>query len=221
MLFRFRGQCVACGHEWDALRHKVECGRLDIEEPESYQCFSCARCVVEVYTPRVASRSSWLRWVSQNASEVSRSPLHFRSCEHGVTIDVQSLEVIARSAVLFRACERISGVLAGARSNYVCAPIDIGMMNCAGCGELLEVGELDSELLVCPECESRSAMWTSERQQAVILVDYSPLGDDEAGRVVRHLMELAEPSKSHLSKSLLALPAAGGPGPLWDRQLDG
>jgi hypothetical protein len=221
MLFRFRGQCVACGQEWDGLRRRIECGRIDFEEPESHQCYSCARCVVELYASRLESRSSWLRWVSQNASEMTRSHLHFSACELGVTIDLQALEVIARSAILFQACERVSCILAGTRSKYLCASIDIGTMNCPDCSEPLSIGDLDSELLVCPACEGRSATWTGEIEPALVLVDYFPLGDDDVRRMVRHLEELAEPPKTVRTKSLLALPAAEGSGPLWDRQLDG
>ncbi len=221
MLFRFRGQCIDCGHEWDGLRRKIECGRIDFKELESHQCYSCARCVVELYAPRLESRSSWLRWVSQNASETTRSHLHLSACEFGVTIDLQALEVIARSAILFQVCERVSCILAGIRSKYLCAAIDIGTMNCPDCSEPLSVGDLDAELLVCPACDSRSATWTSEIEPALVLVDYSPLGDEDVRRVVRHLEELAEPPKVLRTKSLLTLPATGGPGPLWDRQLDG
>jgi hypothetical protein len=221
MIFRFRGQCCICRHEWDGLRRRIECGSIDFDEPESYQCVSCARCVVELYLPHSESRSSWLRWVSQNASEFTRSPLDFRACELGVMIDRQALEVIARSAILFQACERVSRVLAGTRSKYAFATIEIGTMNCSGCGEMLNAGELDAELLVCPECDSRSARWTCEDRPAVVLVDYSPLDDDEVRRVVRHLVELAEPAEKHLTKRLLALPAADEPGGVWDRQMDG
>jgi hypothetical protein len=221
MVFRFRGQCFACGHEWNGLRRRIKCGRIDLEEPESYRCYSCPRCAVELYVPRQASRSAWLRWVSQNASEMTRSPLHFCACEVGVTIDWQALEVISRSVSLFRVCERISSNLAGTGSRYQYAPIDIGAMNCADCGEPLNDGELNAELVVCPECKCRSVTWASEIVPALVLVDYSPLAADDVRRVVQHIEQLAEPPKGRFSKRLLALPASESAGPLWDRLLDG
>jgi hypothetical protein len=71
MLFHFRAQCIACGHGWEGLRRKLECGSVDFDCLETYQCFSCARCVFELYVPRLLSRSSWLRWVTQNVSEMT------------------------------------------------------------------------------------------------------------------------------------------------------
>ena len=77
------------GHEWDGLRRKIKCARVDFDEPESHQCRSCARCVVELYVPRLQCRNSWLRWVSQNASELTRSSLQLSACEFGVTIELE------------------------------------------------------------------------------------------------------------------------------------
>ncbi len=221
MLFRFRGECLACGHEWNGLRRQIQCGPIDFEEPESFESYSCAKCVCDVYVPRLESRSSWLRWVRLNASEMTRSPLQLNACELGVTIDLQQLEVIARSAILFQASERISCILSEARSKYLPTAIDVGPMNCPDCTEPLFRGELDAQLLVCPTCENRSAVWASEITPARVLVDYSPLDQHEVRRIVRHLEELAEPPKDRLSKHLLALPAAEATAPLWDRQLDG
>ncbi len=221
MLFRFRGQCLACGHEWDGLRRQIECARVDFDEPESYQCRSCARCVVELYAPRLLCRSSWLRWVAQNASELTRSPLQLRACELGVTIELEALEVIARSAILLRACERVSAILSGTRSRYEPAPIDLGPMTCPDCAGPLGSGELDSELLVCPACEESSATWSSERRPASVRVDYSPLAADHVRRIVARLQELAEPPRKQLAKRLHALPVADSTGGVWDRQMDG
>ena len=221
MLIRFRGECLACGHEWDGLRRKIECGRVDLERPESHHCFSCARCVFELYLPRVLSRNSWLRWVAQNVSEMTRAPLQLSASELGVTIDAQTLEVIARSKILLRTCEHISRVLAGAGSRYEPAAIDIGPMNCPACNDALFTGELNGELLVCPVCEDQRVTWISESQPAILRVDYSPLDAYDVRNVVRHLRELAEPPMKRLTKTLLALPAADRLGSVWDRELDG
>jgi hypothetical protein len=221
MLFRFRAECLACGHEWDGLRRKIECGRVDFKRPENHQCFSCARCVFELYVPRVLSRNSWLRWVAQNVSELTRAPLQLSACALGVTVDVQTLEVIARSEILLRTCERVSRVLAGAGSRYEPASIDIGPMNCPNCGDELLAGELSAELLLCPVCEDRCATCISESQPAIVQVYYSPLDANDVRIVVRHLGELAEPPMKRLAKTLIALPAADGPGSVWDRELDG
>ncbi len=221
MLFRFRGECLACGHEWDGLRRKVECGRVDFQRPENHQCFSCLKCVFELYFPRVLSRNSWLRWVAHNVSEMTRAPLQLSACELGVTIDVQTLEVIARSEILLRACEHVSRSLAGAGSRYEPAAIDIGPMNCPHCSDVLFTGELNGELLVCPVCEDRRATWSSESQPAIVRVDYFPLDANDVRSVVRHLGELAEPPRRHLSKAVPALPAATVLASVWDRELDG
>jgi len=123
-----RGYCLECGHEWDGLRRRIACGRVNFREPETYRCYSCRRCIVDLCVPRRLNRSYWLRWVSENASELTRSPLLFKACELGVCIDRRALVVITRSPLLFRACERVSSILAGARSRYVAVPKDIGMM---------------------------------------------------------------------------------------------
>ena len=176
----------------------------------------------ELYLPRVLSRNSWLRWVAQNVSEMTRAPLRLSACELGVTIDVQTLEVIARSEILLRTCEHVSRALAGAGSRYEPAAIDVGPMNCSNCSDALVTGELNGELLACPMCEDRCATWISESQPAIVRVVYSPLDANVVQSVVRHLAELAEPSKKRLTKTLLALPpAANGFGSVWDRELDG
>jgi hypothetical protein len=221
MLFRFHGQCLNCSHEWDGLRRRIACGRIDFHEPDTYWCYSCARCFVELYVPRQLSRGAWLRWVSQNASELTRSPLDFTACELGVSVDQQSLDVISRSPLLFRVCERVSSVLAGTRSRYVPAPIDIGTIECPDCGDPMTLENVDAGHLVCPECENPTAGSTNEQHAGIVLVDYSPLAGEDVRRVILHLEQLAEPLKERGSKRMLALPAFEGSGPLWDRQLDG
>jgi uncharacterized protein (UPF0212 family) len=221
MLFRFQGRCPECGHEWDGLRRRIACGRIDFHEPDAYWCYSCSRCVVELYVPRELSRSAWLRWVSQHASELTQSPLSFTACELGVRVDLQSLDVISRSPLLFRVCERVSSNLAGTRSRYEPVAIEIGTLECPDCGDPIEARDLDAGSLVCPECENPSAESTSEQDAGMVLVDYSPLAVEDVRRVIRHLEQLAEPLKHRSSKTMLALPTFEGMGPLWDRQLDG
>ncbi len=221
MLFRFHGRCLDCDHEWDGLRRRIACGRTDLHEPDAFWCYQCARCVVELYVPRQLTRDAWLRWVSQNASELTRSPLDFTASELGVRVDLQSLDVISRSPLLFRVCERVSSILAGTRSRYVRVPIEIGHLECPACEHPMTVGDRESHFVVCPECKSRSAVSTSENYAGVVLVDYSPLADEDVRRVILHLQQLAEPLKDRGSKTIIVLPTIEGIGPLWDRQLDG
>ncbi len=220
MLFRFDGRCADCGHEWEGLRRRIVCGPIEFHEPETCWCHSCARCFVELSVPRQLSRSSWLRWVTQNASELTRSPLSFAACELGVRVDLQSLEVISRSPLLFLACERVSSVLCRVRSRYVAAPIDIGTIECPDCRDPMTLGDPDRVPLVCPECEHPSAESVSEQYAGTVLVDYWPLAEEDVRRVILHLEELAEPFQGRLRKSVLALPAAEVMGPLWDRHVD-
>jgi hypothetical protein len=216
-----RGYCPECGHEWDGFRRRIACGQVNFREPETYRCYTCARCSVDLCVPRRLNRSSWLRWVSENASELTRSPLLLRACELGVCVDQRALVVITRSPLLFRACERVSSVLAGARSRYVAVPIDIGMMACPDCGDQLTIGKLGADASICPNCESRCARWISEHHPEVIFVDYSPLNDGAARRVILHLKELAAHAKDQHSKWNHDLPTSEVHGPLWDREMDG
>ena len=221
MLFRFHGQCLDCGHEWDGLRRRIVCGRVDFREPDACWCYPCARCLVELYVPRQLSRSGWLRWVSQNASELTQSRLTFTACELGVRVDLQSLDVISRSALLFQACEKISSRLARTRSQYVPVAIDLGDLECPDCREPMAAREMRTAPLVCPRCEHPAACTTTEKHAGVVLVDYSPLAAEEVGRVILHLQQLAEPLECLSAKTTLAVPILEGMGPLWDRQLDG
>jgi hypothetical protein len=217
----YRGCCPECDHRWDGLRRTFACGHIDFRKPETYRSYSCPRCFVELHVPRRLSRSSWLRWVSENASELTRSPLRFAACELGVRVDPRTLAVIARSPLLFRASERVACILAGAGSRYASVPIDIGAMDCPDCGDPLAIGDLDANPAVCPECESGAASWTGETGPEIAMVDYVPLDDEMVRRVILHLQELAEPSKDFRPESTLALPAAEGWSLLWDRELDG
>ncbi len=221
MASRFRGHCLDCGHEWHGLARRLDCGPIDFQTPATYRCYSCARCCVDLYVPRRLSRSSWLRWVTENASELTRSPLLFRACELGVRVDVQALGVISRSPLLSRACERVSCILAGMRSRYEPAPIDIGTIECPDCGDELAIGCLETSFLVCPDCESQSARAIGEQHPELVLVDYTPLEDDEVRLVIRHLKELAGYHEGHHSTRKLALPTSDGRALLWDRELDG
>ncbi len=174
MLFRFHGQCLDCGHEWDGLRRLILCGPVDHREPDTYRSYRCARCVIELCVQRQLSRSAWLRWVSQNASELSQSPLDFKASELGVTIDLQSLDVISRSPLLFGACESVSNILAGSRSRYAPVAIDIGTPDCPDCGDAMTAGDQHPDSVVCPECENPAALLTGEQHAGTVLVDYSP-----------------------------------------------
>src|SRR6516164_5059698 len=105
MALGFRGSCGDCGHEWDGHCRVLACGPVDFARPEAYHSYVCPRCFVLLHVARQISRSSFLRWVSQNATEMTRSPLVFHACELGVRVSEQSLAVIARSPLLFEACE--------------------------------------------------------------------------------------------------------------------
>ena len=218
---RFRGHCLDCGHAWDGLRWSINCGPVDIQDPDAYRCYCCPRCWVDLYVARRLSRSSWLRWVAENASEVTRAPLVFQSCELGVRVDLQALEVIARSPLLFRACERVSVILAGASSRYARVPIDIGTTACPDCGDPMSIGCLATNPLICPKCKRPSARSISEHSDETVLMDYFPLKNDEVRRVIRHLRDLAERPKDHRSDRKLALACSEGRDALWDRDLDG
>jgi hypothetical protein len=221
MLFRFHGQCLDCSHEWDGLRRRIACGCIDFHEPATYCSYRCGRCLIELCVPRQLSRSAWLRWVSQNASELTKSPLDFTASELGVRVDVQSLDVISRSPLLFQVCERVSNILAGTRSRYVPVPIHIPTVECPDCGDPMTAGDQRAGFVVCPECNNPVAESTSEQHAGIVLIDYFPLADEDIRRVILHLEQLAEPLKDRGAKRVLALPAFEGNAPLWDRQLDG
>jgi hypothetical protein len=221
MLFRFHGRCQDCGHEWEGLRRRLACGRIDLGDPDSYQLFRCATCFVELFLPRQLSRAGWLRWVSQNASELTGPPLYFTACELGVRVDMQSLDVISRSPLLFRVCERVSSILAGTRSRYLPVPIDLGSLECPDCGDQITNHEGHADNVVCPECTTPRAVATSEEQAGVVLVDYTPLAAGDVRRMILHLEQLAEPPKENVFKGLPMLSELEGIEPLWDRQLDG
>ena len=161
------------------------------------------------------------RWVSQNASELTQSPLDFTACELGVRVNAQSLDVIARSPLLFQACEKVSSILAATRSRYVPVVIDIGTLVCPGCSEAMKEPRGHADFLVCPQCESPSAVSVSEEHAGTILVDYRPLEADDVPGVIRHLERLSEPIEFLSAKRVMAVPAVECGEPLWDRQLDG
>ena len=221
MLFRFQGRCRECSHEWDGLRRRFACGQIDFFGHNAYWRYACSRCFVDLSVPRQLSRCAWLRWVSQNASELTRSPLHFTACELGVRVDLQSLDVISRSPLLYRACERISSALAGARSRYLPVAIDVGTIECPDCGDSMTRGYQDARWLICPQCKNLTAESINERHAGIVLGDYSSLAPEDVRRVIVHLERLAEPRMDDGGKRMLSLPAIEGMGPLWDRQLDG
>jgi hypothetical protein len=218
---RFRGHCLDCKHEWDGLRWWIDCGPIDVRNPETYRCHFCPRCFVDLSVPRQLSRSSWLRWITQNASEMTRSPLVLSACELGVRIDLRALEVISRSPLLFEACERVSRILAAARSRYVPIPIDIGSMPCPDCGDPMTNGCIQSNVLFCPRCKNQSARSIGEHHHEIALVDYFPLKDADVRRMVFYLTELAEHPEDRRSRKMLTWATAESRGALWDRQLDG
>jgi hypothetical protein len=218
---RFRGYCSDCGHGWEGIRWWIDCGPLDFGRPETYQCYCCPRCLVDLCVARRLSRSSWLRWVSENASELTRSPLNFSACELGVRVDLHALKVISRSPLLFEACERVSRILAATRSRYLPVPIDIGTLTCPDCRDPMTTGRLETRYMICPRCEGQSARSIGEHHDEIVLVDYFPLKDEAVHRMVLHLKELAEHPEDRGPKKLLAISAALSRGPLWDRELDG
>ena len=50
-----------------------------------------------------------------------------------------------------------------------------------------------ADFLVCPQCESPSAVSVSQEHAGTILVDYRPLETDLVRSVIGHLERLAEP----------------------------
>jgi hypothetical protein len=220
MLLGCRGYCLDCGHQWDGHRCRIACGHIDLQKPESYRSYSCQRCLLDLFVPRRLNRSSWLRWVCENASELTRSPLTFTACEFGVRVDRQALEVIARSPLLFRACEIVASILAGTRSSYVPVSIDIGPVECPNCGDAMTFEDLGTKSLVCPECESRSTRSLSGDAPATCSVDYWPLDGEEIRRVILHLKELAGYSQDTDFGGKLAFVVPDGQSLLWDQELD-
>jgi hypothetical protein len=229
MAFRFRGSCCDCGHMWDGLWRVFECGRVDIQRPETYRCYICPKCFVHLYVPRQLSRAAYLRWVYENATEVSRSPLLFQACELGVRVLEQSLAVIARSPLLFEACERVARIVAGASSRYLPVSIDIGSMSCADCCDPMRVGDIATNPLICPRCESRSARSLGDHDPEAVFVDYRPLDDELVRGVILHLERLAGHTSVSRSERPLAIKSAHDlisagaqlADPLWDFDLDG
>jgi hypothetical protein len=140
-------------------------------QPETYRCYFCSRCVVELRVPRRLNRRFWLAWVAENAVDITRSP------------------------PLFSACERVARILAGARSSRVTVSIDIGAIDCPNCGDPIEIGNIHTNPLVCPLCESRSARPVGGPW--IILTDYGPPDVEAARRAILHLKELAENPKGH------------------------
>jgi hypothetical protein len=229
MSYSFRGSCHDCGHVWDGLCRVYECGQVDFQEPASYRCYFCPRCIVHLYVPRLLNRNSFLRWVDENATELTSSPLQFRSCDLGVRVDLKSLAVIARSPLLFGACERVARILAGTKSRYLHVPIDIGTIPCTDrCGPMLD-GDIDRNTLVCPQCDSRAARSNGEHRPETVFVDYRPLDAELVRQVIFYLKRLAQHSNKAHSKRALTARSAPGPisadaqlvEPLWDHELDG
>jgi hypothetical protein len=218
---QLRGHCLDCGHDWDGLQWWLACGPVDILKPESYRRYFCPRCFVDLCVPRWLSRSAWLRWISENASEMTRAPLQLGACELGVWIDSQALQVISRSPLLFHACEKVSGILAESRSSYVPVPIDVGMMSCPGCDNPMETGCLESGLSVCPKCNSQSARSIGGLCSERLLVNYSPINDEEVRRVIFHLKSLAENREGRRVEKMFALASSESRSALWDQELDG
>jgi hypothetical protein len=221
MITSLRAHCPACGRVWDGSWRRIDCGRVDFEDPLTYRCYYCPRCLVALCVPRQLSRSSWLRWVRESAWEMTRAPLVFSACELGVRVEEQALEVIARSPLLFCACERVATILAAATSRYIPVPIDIGTMECPDCGDPMTTGDRDVDPSVCPTCASRFARSICERDTRVVLVDYRALNDEDVRAVIVHFHEIAEPTGGRHSKKGFAHANSEPRGLIWDRDLDG
>jgi len=205
MAFRFRGACRSCGHEWHGFCRVYACGRTLSREPTAYRCYVCPKCFVQLGVPRLLNRSSWLRWVYENTTELTASPLSFRSCESGVRIDQQSLAVIARSPLLFEACQRVARILAGAHTRYISIPIDIGTISCTDCSVPMLDGDIETNSLLCPQCGNRSARSLGDRHPETLFVDYRPVENDLVRGVIDYLECLAENSEyAHFSISSMA-----------------
>jgi hypothetical protein len=191
----FRGQCHDCGHLWDGVLRSWDCGSIDSQQTETYRSYFCSRCVAHLRVPRRLSRTSWLGWVAEHAG------------------------TIARSRLLFMACERVAHVLAGARWRYAPVPVDIGTMVCPGCGDPMVIGDIDATPLICPGCKRRSARSVRGHRCGRIIVDYAPQGWEEVRRVILHLKAQAEHSRDRCPDGPPP-PTSEGPDPLWDRELD-
>jgi hypothetical protein len=208
MRFRFRALCPYCGYAWDGPFIRFDCGWIDFERPESYRSYFCPGCLDHLCVPRELSRRSYLRWVYQNAAETTRAPLDFRACELGVMVDPQSLDVIARSPLLFKACERVARVLGETNWPYVAVPIDIGAMACPDCGDAMCDGSIETTALVCPRCEGASATAFGEEIGESARVAYHPLDDDVVRAIIDHLEALAGRSARDRSEWILCGPEA-------------
>jgi hypothetical protein len=137
--------------------------------------------------------------------------------------------VIARSPLLFGACERVARILATGQSRYLPVAIDIGTMTCTDCRDPMLEGDIKRNALVCPQCESRSARSIGDYQAETVFVDYRPLDDDLVRRVILYLNGLAEYRRnSHPQRALISQSEGGSMlagvqdlDPLWDHELDG
>jgi hypothetical protein len=208
MRFRFRASCPDCGHGWHGPFSRFECGQIDFERPETYRCYFCPCCLDHLCVPRELSRRSYLRWVYQNATETTRAPLDFRACELGVLIDSQSLDVIARSPLLFLGCERVARILGEANRPYIAVPIDIGGMTCPDCGEEMFDGSIETTALLCPGCEGTRASARGEEIRESAWVAYRPLDHGMVRAVIGHLEALAGRSARDRSEWILCSPGA-------------
>jgi hypothetical protein len=90
-------------------------------------------------------------------------------------------------------------------------------------------GDIETNELICPCCQRRSARSKGGHQVETVLVDYRPLDDELVGGVIHCLTRLAERARNASSKQALsgrsvscidgAAPRAASP--LWDSELDG
>jgi hypothetical protein len=196
-MLEFRGRCPDCGHAWNGHQATWDCGCIDSRRPETYRCYFCCRCAEHLRVPRRLRRRSWLVWVPENTFW------------------------IVQSRLLFEACERVARALAGARSRYALVPVDIGTIVCPRCNDPMAIGDIETTPLVCPGCKRRSARLAREHRPCPIIVDHCPQPGEVVSRVILHLKELAEHPKGHRSDGSPLPPTFEGPGPLWDRELDG
>jgi hypothetical protein len=192
---RTRSLAMAVGGFGRFCREACKAGTF-FQHPNTYRRYFCPRCVVQLHLPRLLNRRFWLGWVTENAGYVSHWPL------------------------VFRTCEMVARLLAGARSNYELVAIDPGAIVCPDCGDRMAFGDIHTNPLVCPRCQGRAAR-RAPGLGGIILVTPIPAGDDGVRQVIAHLTGLAErPAGSHL-KGALAPPTFEGRAPLWDRELDG
>jgi hypothetical protein len=90
------------------------------------------------------------------------------------------------------------------------------------------VGNIETSVLVCPQCENRSAKSVGGHRPESVYVDYRPLDADLVRKVILHLTDLTEHSRHAPSKRALTSRSDRGliavdvqlVDPMWDHELD-